>query len=270
MNLSHELEIFCVTNKRLKYLENFQYNLAGVGLDKFPKNYIKSNEKKNIFFKEKYYSELTFHYWFWKNKLNKNENKWIGFCQKRRFWINKDSNNENISIKNFSEILLTEPQREWTNYNSIICEPIFVNKIKKMTLIKKGFFKILKKPSLLFNNNKQSVKLHFDLHHGSGYLDKAINVLNDKDKKDFYNYVTTRSYYNPHIMFISKPEIIDKWFNTLFPWLERCEKIFGFKELKGYEKRIYAYLAERYLSFWFKKYTKYIEWPWAVYENKDE
>ena len=50
MNLSHELEIFCVTNKRLKYLENFQYNLAGVGLDKFPKNYIKSNEKKKYFF----------------------------------------------------------------------------------------------------------------------------------------------------------------------------------------------------------------------------
>ena len=56
-------------------------------------------------------------------------------------------------------------------------------------------------------------------------------------------------------MFISKINILDKWFSVLFPWLERCEKQFGFKELVGYDQtRLYAYLAERYLSFWFKKY----------------
>ena len=42
-----------------------------------------------------------------------------------------------------------------------------------------------------------------------------------------------------------------------------CENIFGFEKLKGYDTgRIYAYLSERYLSFWFKKYTKYKEQPW--------
>jgi len=69
-------------------------------------------------------------------------------------------------------------------------------------------------------------------------------------------------------MFISRPEIIDKWFGSLFPWLERCEIEFGFNELQGYDKtRLYAYLAERYLSFWFKKYTKYIEHPWVTIES---
>ena len=64
-------------------------------------------------------------------------------------------------------------------------------------------------------------------------------------------------------MYISKNDILDKWFKTLFPWLERCEKIFGLNNLKGYDTgRIYAYLAERYASFWFKKYTKYKEQPW--------
>ena len=43
----------------------------------------------------------------------------------------------------------------------------------------------------------------------------------------------------------------------------RCEVQFGFNELKGYDTlRLYAYLAERYLSFWFKKYTNYKEEPW--------
>ena len=38
-----------------------------------------------------------------------------------------------------------------------------------------------------------------------------------------------------------------------FPWLEECEKIFGFDKLKGYDTtRLYAYLSERYLSFGLK------------------
>ena len=66
-------------------------------------------------------------------------------------------------------------------------------------------------------------------------------------------------------MFISKPNIANEWFKVLFPWLLRCEKIFGFEELKGYDtQRLYAFLAERYLSFWFKKYTNYLNWPWAL------
>ena len=78
--------MYCVTNKRLKFLENSSYNLSWVGLDECPENYIKSNNKINIFQKEKYYSELTFHYWYWKNLLDLNSNNWVGFCQKRRFW----------------------------------------------------------------------------------------------------------------------------------------------------------------------------------------
>ena len=69
-------------------------------------------------------------------------------------------------------------------------------------------------------------------------------------------------------MFISKPELIEKWFSTLFPWLERCEEIFGFEELEGYDqKRLYAFLAERYMSFWFRKYSKFKEHPWIFIDN---
>ena len=64
-------------------------------------------------------------------------------------------------------------------------------------------------------------------------------------------------------MFIAKKEVADKWFKNVFEWLFECEKIIGFKNLKGYETRMYAYLAERYLSFWFNKYTNPIEWPWV-------
>ena len=113
MKINHRLEIYCVTNKRIKFLETFKYRLAGVGLDNFPDNYIKSNSGDNIFYKEKYYSELTFHYWFWKNKLMFSDSEWIGFCQKRRFWVNKSKINKQINKNNFDEAFLTEIQKEW-------------------------------------------------------------------------------------------------------------------------------------------------------------
>ena len=70
-------------------------------------------------------------------------------------------------------------------------------------------------------------------------------------------------------MFITKAKILNKWFSKLFPWLERCEGILGLKNLDGvYDtQRLYGFLAERYLSFWFKKYTKYIEYPWIVLDK---
>ena len=69
-----KLRIYCVTNKKIDFLNNSCYRIAWVGKEKPLSNYILCNQGDNIFHKEKYYSELTFHYWYWKNLLNKN---WI-------------------------------------------------------------------------------------------------------------------------------------------------------------------------------------------------
>lgn len=122
-----------------------------------------------------------------------------------------------------------------------------------MKILKRGFKSLIRDPEIFFNIRKQTVKLHFDMHHGYGNLDKAINLLNSKDKDGFKNFVNISNSFNPHLMFISKPSIANQWFSDLFPWLFRCENEFGFKNLSGYDTtRLYAYLAERYLSFWFK------------------
>ena len=69
-------------------------------------------------------------------------------------------------------------------------------------------------------------------------------------------------------MFIAKPNIINKWFENLFSWLDRCEKQFKFEHLKNYDTgRLYAYLAERYLSYWFRKNTKFKEENWIQLDN---
>ncbi|MBD1158781.1 DUF4422 domain-containing protein [Pelagibacterales bacterium SAG-MED19] len=262
------IKFYCVTNKPVNFLNNPCYNLAWVGKNDSPPGYIKCNNGENIFYKEQYYSELTFHYWYWKNLLgSENSDDWIGFCQRRRYLV-KENANQKIDINNINKNLLIEFKKEWHEFESLICNPIQILGAKKIKILKRGWKNILKDPSILFNEKKQNISFHFDMHHGYGNLDKAIMLLENEDRDDFEDYVKTNIKFNPHIMFVSKKEIIDKWFNSLFPWLERCEKKFGFENLKGYDmQRIYAYLAERYLSFWFKKYTHFKEQPWAFIEN---
>ena len=262
------IDMYCVTNKKISFLEETPYYLGAVGKENFNDRYISSNTLDNIFYKEENYSELTFHYWIWKNKLNDCKNQWIGFCQKRRFWINPNSKSANVNKKNFKEHLLTELNEEYSNFETIICEPINLFGVKKMKLIKRGWRNIFKNPNIIYNKSKQTIKLHFDMHHGYGVLDKAIDQLNKKDMVDFRKFVNQNYKFNPHLMFISKKKYLDLWFKDLFNWLFKCEKIFGFNNLKGYDQqRLYAYLAERYLSFWFKKYTNYIEWDWTFFEK---
>ena len=256
----NKLEIYCITNKESEKLDNLDINLVGVGTDEFKSNYIRCEGGENINAKEKNYSELAFHYWFWKNRLSKySEDEWIGFCQRRRFWLK--SKNEDLN-KPLKDIILREVPEDWHEHNAVICESIHLG-TKFMKLIKRGWRNLIRDPKILFNLKNSSIKLHFDMHHGFGILDKAIDILKKEDREEFRNYVNKRSFYNPHIMFIAKKNIMEKYFNDVFPWLFDCEKIFGFEDLKGYDQtRLYAYLSERYLSFWFKKYSNYIEWPW--------
>tara|TARA_B100001057_G_scaffold294913_1_gene295025 strand:+ start:3129 stop:3926 length:798 start_codon:yes stop_codon:yes gene_type:complete len=259
------LDIYCVTDKKLDFLENTFLKLVGVGSENFSEKYLRCDTKKNIYFKEKHYSELTFHYWYWKNILPNENKKWVGFCQKRRFWLKSINDQDVISKENLNKYLLKDIDESFDNYESFICNPISLVGAKKIKIIKKGWKNLFNDPSILFQKKKQTISLHFDMHHGYKNLEKAIDLLDQENKDNFYNYVNKKTFYNPHIMCISKPEILKRWFENLFPWLERCESEFGYKNLIGYEKqRLYAYLAERYLSYWFKKYTKYKELPWGI------
>ncbi len=265
----NNLKTYCVTDIVSNKLEKLNLTLASVGKKKFPENYINCKNGDNIEFKEEYYSELTFHYWFWKNKLqNFDENIWLGFCQKRRFWLK----NDNLIISNLNDlnnnILRTIPE-EWEKYDVILCEPINVSPAKKVKMIKRGWKNLIKDPTIFFNDKKQTIKLQFDMHHGYGILDKAINVMNEKDREDFRKFVNNRIKFSPHIMFISKKKIANDWFKSLFKWLYDCEKIFGFKDLTGYDQnRLYAYLSERYLPFWFEKYYKIKLCPWVFFDTE--
>jgi len=189
-----KIEMYCVTNKEILYLNKIPYNLAAVGNSSFSKRYIRCDNKDNIYHKEKNYSELTFHYWFWKNILNSTKGEWIGFCQKRRFWIKRESIGKEINVENLTDHLLTDVPDSIGDHDSIICKSIPVTGAKKSKLIKRGWRNIIKNPSILFDKKKHSILLHFDMHHGFGNLNKAINFLSNNDREDFRTYVKKKIY----------------------------------------------------------------------------
>ena len=84
-------------------------------------------------------------------------------------------------------------------------------------------------PSLILNEKKRTLKFHFDMMHGDGNLKKAVRLLDIKDRDDFNEFINTEVSFNPHNMFICKnKDILKNYYDALFPWLERCEKEFGF------------------------------------------
>ena len=46
---------------------------------------------------------------------------------------------------------------------------------------------MIKNPFLFLNKENITIKIHFDMYHGYGNLDKAIDQLSNKDKENLEN-----------------------------------------------------------------------------------
>jgi hypothetical protein len=248
----------CLQDNLFNKVKNLNYIPVGLGEEKFSSVWLRDNTGNNISTKNPYYGEYTFHYWFWKNEIDKiPDDTWIGFCTYRRFWSNK----KNFSSKNIAEKIITEIPDDWNKYEVILGDQLNIQNIKWIKILKYGKKILLKNPKAIFEK-KRNIKFQFDIFHGDGILDKAIDLLDEENKEDFRLYVNSMPSFNRGNMFVSKSKkLIKDYYLTIFNWLNECENLFGY-ELKGYSKmRIYGFLAERFLPYWFNKNAKTLEWP---------
>ena len=259
----NNLKIFCLSlsNTHYKKILDLNYIPVGLGEDIFSENWITDQDKNNITHKNKYYGEYTFHYKIWKNDFLKNySDQWIGFCTYRRFWSQLKKEKK---VFNFDKDILNKLPKEWENYDCVLANPIYTTSTKFSKIFKHGKKILFKNPLLFFSKKNITIKVHFDMYHGHGNLDKAIDLLKVEDREKFRKYVNTEILFSPYNMFIckSKKTLFD-YYSSLFPWLKNCESIFGFDLENDYgKKRIYGFLAERYLSYWFNNYANPIKWP---------
>tara|TARA_B100001057_G_C22804614_1_gene932848 strand:- start:391 stop:1230 length:840 start_codon:yes stop_codon:yes gene_type:complete len=263
----------CLHEHHLENLKKLNYIPVGLGENHFSNQWIRDNKNINISQKNPFYGEYTFYYWFWKNVLEEIEdNSWIGFTGYRYHWSNSnkfssDEINKQVNQENFSDHILRSIPNEWKDSNVILGEEIFIDDWKLSKILKHGKKFFLKNPKFFIKKNR-NIKLHFDIFHGQNILDKAIDVLNQEDRNDFKDFVNQeRSFNRENLFFCRSKKIMNDYFSSVFNWLFECEKIFGF-DLEGYgQKRLYAFLAERYISFWFKKYTRIKTWPIFFYDT---
>ena len=267
----------CLHEHHLANLKKLNYVPVGLGKNNFSSEWLRDNKDINISEKNSYYGEYTFYYWFWKNILNTlKDNTWIGFTGYRYHWSNNnkfpsDAISKIINKENFKDYILKEIPKEWDDTNIILGEEIFVDNLKLSKILKHGGKYFLKNPRYFLKKNR-NIKLHFDIFHGQNILDRAIEVLNHDDRIDFKDFVNNEKSFNrENLFFCRSKQTINDYFTSVFNWLLECEKLFGF-DLKGYSQtRLYAFLAERYISFLFKKYTKFKTWPIFFYDtNKNK
>ena len=263
------MKIFCISifNRHFRDFKKVNLIPVGLGQNRFDKNWLSDKQGINISSKNLNYGEYTFHYNLWKNQkpIFKTDN-WIGFCSYRRFW----TKNSKIKIYTFNQLknlIVNKPFTNWKNYEVILGEPLKFKKIKNIKLIKKNIFEIIKKPSILFNNT--TLEDQFRIFHGSFYLDNAVNLLPKKYQNEFWEFLNGHTFY-PYNMFICKnSDILYNFYNVIFPWLFKCEKIFKKTDLSGYNKiRIYGFLAERFMPFWFLKNYKVTTCPISFFDKQ--
>jgi len=259
------LEMFCLTldSNHLEKIKKLTYTPVGLGKNNFSDEWFTDKSGNTISEKNQYYGEYTFHYWIWKNHIKKINSNWVGFCQYRKFWVEKKlDEKKKMTFNELENKIIKRIPDELSEFESFIGDPFYVNQFRLSKFVKRNFKKMLLNPSLLFDKKKRTIKFHFDMWHGEGNLEKAIEFLDHNERGDFKHFTETETFFNPHNMFICKPHLLAKYYESIFPWLKDCEKIFGFKDLKGFGlKRIYGFLAERYLSYWFKKYSNYKTLP---------
>ena len=265
------LEMYCLGlhDQDLEKITSLNYIPVGLGKANFRKGWLSDNSGLNISHKNSSYGEYTFHYWLWKNKINNlsfDKNSWIGFCAYRRFWAQNENCKE---LKKRNDFLNSIPI-EWNKYSVIIGQDIYMNGWSLMKILKHGWRSFLINPKYFLGKNR-NLKLHFDSFHGYGNLDKAIALLDHRERDCFKKFMIENNSFNRGNMFITKSKkIMLDYYESIFPWLARCERIFNFKKQSYGTNRIYAFLAERYLSYWFKKYTNYKIWPIIYYDiNKN-
>ena len=265
------LSMYCMAldDSNFKKIKNLGYIPVGLKNDNFSSEWLRDNTLDNISKKNPYYGEYTFYYWYWKNLLKlKKENEWVGFCHYREYW----GNNQEARGQKLSELVLKEYQPEWSRYDAIVGEPIFVGKTKIMKVLKYGKMAMIRNPLAMFSLKGRNIRWQFEMFHGIKNLDLAIDLLPDKDREEFRLFTRTKNSFSRGNMFITKSsKIINDYFEYIFDWLNKCEKIFGFN-LEGYgQVRMYTFLAERFLPFWFQKYTNYLEWPVIFHDiNKND
>ena len=126
------LNIYCITiyDEHIQLIKDFDYLPVGLGNKIQSKYFIRDNTKIQMSKKNPYYGEYTFHYWIWKNYLNEIKTNWVGFCQYRKFFAEKELSEKNIKFEQFKQSIIHEIDISDKSYDCILGNKFSVQNYK--------------------------------------------------------------------------------------------------------------------------------------------
>tara|TARA_B100001057_G_scaffold497970_1_gene603608 strand:+ start:452 stop:934 length:483 start_codon:yes stop_codon:yes gene_type:complete len=158
-----DIKFFCLTldPDHEELIKKLSYIPVGLGNKKFSKECFNDKEGQNISNKNSYYGEYTFHYWIWKNYLDKIESNWVGFCQYRKFFFKKITLNKNIDFDTFNSYLTKRIENTKENFDCILGNKFSVTNYKLSKIFKNHFYSFASNPRLFFSKKKKKFKISF-------------------------------------------------------------------------------------------------------------
>ena len=153
----NNLKIFCLSlnPNHLHLIKKLNYIPVGLGEAHFGDEWMQDKKGNNIANKNQNYGEYTFHYWLWKNYLDKIDSDWVGFCQYRKFFVE----NANIDLETFESLkknIIRHVPENLSNFDCILSEQFSVENFKFIKFAKKNFFNIISNPSVIFSEKKKN------------------------------------------------------------------------------------------------------------------
>lgn len=208
------------------------------------------NDSSGISISEKNpsYSELTAQYWVWKNVLpSVSEENFIGFCHYRRFFT------FDVEVKKINDLNEVDAFKYIGENLKNPDDVILANPIKFP--VKQHWFSLSKKlKRLKYPWQNLSLMEQYEKEHDKEDLLIAVNFLPEKIRSEFLIFLKESQEFSPFNMYISRPHILNRYFEILFPWLDRVEENIDFLKRSTYQARLPGFLAERFSSFYFSKY----------------
>ncbi len=223
-----KFHIYCLSVGEYTFFKYLPKNIIPLILNdkKITNNYLNGSTKDNIHHLNKYFGELTGIYWVYKNIIQNYDNEdLIGFCQNRRFFLNKCfDDNHNINSDLYSMLLANKTEIFDTSETIMI------------------------KPTLHKNEN---IYDHFINNHGEKLINESFNLLDNNNSILFREYLK-KNHYSICNMFITKVKVFKRYCDFIFPFLNNILD-YCLKEnlCKNRNIRLPAFFIERFTSFWF-------------------
>lgn len=202
----------------------------------------------NISLKNRYYSELTGIYWVWKNTRH----NIVGSCHYRRFFTSRPEPLAYRLKRLFYYVAGLHRKRHGLIYTCCF------NRFRERILNENEIRGILAEYDVILPQKRRlrySVEKHYQRYHDGNDLlivRKIIAAKHPGYLAAFEETLQQKELYANN-MFVMKQDdfncFMEWWFDILFEF----EKTVVLENYKGYQQRIFGFMAERLLTVWFRK-----------------